>query len=78
MIQIKEEDDTRFRLGINQQMEGVVTHVTKGVTYIEGIPAGCLRKILRPVKEVVEALCEIPPKDAKWYKFLIENMTTKD
>jgi len=56
----------------------VVTHVIKGVTYIEGIPAGCLRNILRPVKEVVEALCEIPPKDAKWYKFLIENMTTKD
>ena len=56
----------------------MVTHVIKGVTYIVGIPAGCLRNILKPVREVVEALCEIPPKDAKWFKFLIENMTTKD
>jgi hypothetical protein len=56
----------------------MVTSVKKGETYIEGIPAGYLRNILRPVKEVVEALCDIPPKDAQWFKFLIENMTAPD
>jgi hypothetical protein len=56
----------------------MVTSVRKGETYIEGIPAGYLRSILRPVKDVVEALCDIPPKDAQWFKFLIENMTAPD